>query len=382
RYLLYDVNPPEGFNLRRDVYMRYAVLSHNLMKSSEPNLSNFKLVLPPWTNLYHWQNEELVQIPWSYFFDISSLQKFAPVIEMHEFFKEIGPKYSKLKLQDVYILQHFKDMFETGKFDDKMEIQKCNKPIRTNFYYYNNVTSDNIKCLSFHGPVQLLQKILKITKAQTILIDHAEVALHNNFGNNIYWQARRSMRFNKHLQNLASKFRQKYLNSTDLSDNTQLPNDWRDEKYRRNARGGPYLSVHFRRKDFAASRPNDVPTVESAAKQIIDILKKENLNIVFIATDASSKEYEQLKSFLRHFVVYRYIPDEDVKKGYTDGQQAIIEQIICSHAKYFVGTCESTFSFRIQEEREIMGFRTQTTFNCLCGNNSNNCNEISVWKIV
>lgn len=37
------------------------------------------------------------------------------------------------------------------------------------------------------------------------------------------------MRFNKQLQQLALQFRRKYLNSTDESDNTQLPEDWRDE---------------------------------------------------------------------------------------------------------------------------------------------------------
>jgi hypothetical protein len=39
-----------------------------------------------------------------------------------------------------------------------------------------------------------------------------------------------------------------------------------------------------------------------------------------------------------------------------DGGIAIIDQLIASHAKYFIGSYESTFSFRIQEEREIMGF--------------------------
>jgi len=44
------------------------------------------------------------------------------------------------------------------------------------------------------------------------------------------------------------------------------------------------------------------------------------------------------------------------------GGVAIIDQIICANARYFVGSKESTFSFRIQEEREIMGFDPKTTF--------------------
>lgn len=87
-YIFYDINPPEGFNLRRDVYMRYAIWLHKLqMNRNDLNLKNFKLVLPPWSHLYHWKYSEVPEhIPWALYFDIESLKKFAPVIEMHQFF--------------------------------------------------------------------------------------------------------------------------------------------------------------------------------------------------------------------------------------------------------------------------------------------------------
>lgn len=66
---------------------------------------------------------------------------------------------------------------------------------------------------------------------------------------------------------------------------------------------------------------------------------------------------------------------------YKDGGVAIIEQIVCSHARHFIGTHESTFSFRIQEEREIIGFPVSSTFNRLCGSNKN-CEKPSKWLIV
>lgn len=59
---------------------------------------------------------------------------------------------------------------------------------------------------------------------------HAEVALHDHYGDRLYWNARRSMRFNKDLKQIADDFRTKYLNSSDEKDMTQLPDDWRDEK--------------------------------------------------------------------------------------------------------------------------------------------------------
>lgn len=62
---------------------------HNFKKSKNDKLSTFKLVLPPWPHLYHWQSKDIFdqrRLPWSLFFDIPSLQKFAPVLEISDFF--------------------------------------------------------------------------------------------------------------------------------------------------------------------------------------------------------------------------------------------------------------------------------------------------------
>lgn len=78
---MYDVNPGEGFNLRRDVYIRLANLVH-FLNEAEP----WVLVLPPWGGLYHWQSDIVQEkLPWSHFFDIPSLKFHIPVIEFEEF---------------------------------------------------------------------------------------------------------------------------------------------------------------------------------------------------------------------------------------------------------------------------------------------------------
>ena len=41
KYLLYDTNPGEGFNLRRDVYMRVAGLVRYMRNGFQPILSHF-----------------------------------------------------------------------------------------------------------------------------------------------------------------------------------------------------------------------------------------------------------------------------------------------------------------------------------------------------
>lgn len=62
------------------------------------------------------------------------------------------------------------------------------------------------------------------------MFDHMEIPLHDEYGSRYYWQARRSMRYNKYLNKIAKSFREKYLNSTDDNDNTRRPSSWQDEK--------------------------------------------------------------------------------------------------------------------------------------------------------
>ncbi|XP_019753313.2 GDP-fucose protein O-fucosyltransferase 2 isoform X2 [Dendroctonus ponderosae] len=384
RFLFYDVNPSEGFNLRRDVYMRMAVLANKLKNSQDPNLNSFLLVLPPWSHLMHWPySEEPEHIPWSMFFDINSLNKFAPVIELHQYFALLKKqKYTKCILDEVYVLQHFEDMFESGNFEEKWLIEKCQKPPKMKFFYYANITASNVKCLSFHGPATKLAELFKLEKSRTLMLERAEVALHDTFGNDLYWKARRSMRFNRELRKVANDFRIMKLDSNDEDDLTTLPPDWRDEKPKRNAKGGPYLAVHMRRRDFLRGRADKVPDLLNVAKQISKKLNELKLAKVFIATDAPRIEFEELnKALSPKYEVYKYQASKHVESKYSAGGIAIIDQIICSYARYFIGTSDSTFSFRIQEEREILGFPTKSTFNVLCKNNTN-CEKPSVWKIV
>ena len=46
---------------------------------------------------------------------------------------------------------------------------------------------------------------------------------------------------------------------------------------------------------------------------------------------------------------------------FKDGGVAIIDQIVCAHAGYFIGSFESTFSFRIQGKK-IIAFTSRGIF--------------------
>ena len=106
-------------------------------------------------------------------------------------------------------------------------------------------------------------------------------------------------------------------------------------------------------------------------------------NAVFVSTDAPKNEFEELKKMLQNEDVnaFRFIPTDEVHREYMDGGVAIIDQSICSHARYFLGSYESTFTFRIQEEREIHGFPAKKTFDMLCADGKFDCEKGSQWKI-
>ena len=101
------------------------------------------------------------------------------------------------------------------------------------FWGYRNITAKEVKCLSFHGQASQLQQVLQGVDARTVMFDHAEIALHDDFGDATYWQARRSMRFAPVLVKLASNFRAEYLNSEDEADGTVRPDDWTHESVSR-----------------------------------------------------------------------------------------------------------------------------------------------------
>ena len=91
----------------------------------------------------------------------------------------------------------------------------------------------------------------------------------------------------------------------------------------------------------------------------------------------------EIKYLKERLPLVNYEPTRSVLKKYGDGGVAIIDQWICAHARYFVGTKESTFSFRIQEERDILGFNADTTFNCLCSDKEiGTCEQPTRWRIV
>lgn len=83
----------------------------------------------------------------------------------------------------------------------------------------------------------------------------------------------------------------------------------------------------------------------------------------------------------------RYQPSKDKLHELGDGGVAIVDQWICANAQYFIGTDPSTFTFRINEDREILGFPSWSTFNGLClegyknRHDEDKCSHPTEWKL-
>ncbi len=242
-FILYSVNPVEGFNLRRDVYLRMAIFIKNLRKYKE--YENAHLVLPVFHHLYHWKSQfRQSNIFWNHFFDLESLKLYTNVLDMWEFFDVIRSKFKSdhVEIGEVYKLQHFESMFENGVFVDKFEEAACTRHEYDNYHYmenYYNISEKTITCLNFQGSVMLLKDVLDIYKhkhakrtPRIVLFAHTETALHDHFGDVEYWRARRSMRFNSNLALIGNAYRADFLGSTDEKDNVQRPKLWTDEKVR------------------------------------------------------------------------------------------------------------------------------------------------------
>uniref|UniRef100_A0A2I3HQX5 GDP-fucose protein O-fucosyltransferase 2 n=1 Tax=Nomascus leucogenys TaxID=61853 RepID=A0A2I3HQX5_NOMLE len=329
RYLLYDVNPPEGFNLRRDVYIRIASLLKTLLKTEE-----WVLVLPPWGRLYHWQSPDIhqVRIPWSEFFDLPSLNKNIPVIEYEQFIAESGGPF----IDQVYVLQSYAEGWKEGTWEEKVDERPCIDRVLQVlgwFWGYEETRGLNVSCLSVQGSASIVAPLLlRNTSARSVMLDRAENLLHDHYGGKEYWDTRRSMVFARHLREVGDEFRSRHLNSTDDADRIPFQEDWTKMKVKLgSALGGPYLGVHLRRKDFIWGHREDVPSLEGAVRKIRSLMKIHQLEKVFVATDAVRKEYEELKKLLPEMV--RFEPTWEELELYKDGGVAIIDQWICSHAR-------------------------------------------------
>lgn len=387
RFMIYDVNPGEGFNLRRDVYIRAA----NLIKHMITRGEDWVLVLPPWSHLYHWKSRYLHQIgtEWKSFFDLNKMSLYVPVMEFTDFVALNGPKIDHL----LYLQRHpegfsngWRELVEIGECKRENELYRKGEDGLFHGYFWNmdKVSAANFNCIDVQGSASILADFLKTVTAKSVYLPRFEEVLHITYGGNDFFQARRSLVFAEHLRKEGDSFREKHLNSNDVSDKTVYNADWRMQVPEDgSALGGPYLGLHMRRGDFAYAHQETIPTIKEISVEVNKILEKYKLNLIYLSTDADEGEDRELQSLVKA-KIKRFPRTKEIVQTFKDGGVAIIDQWIVAHARYFIGTCESTFSFRIHEERDILGFNAETTYNCVCGKQSppDRCNQPTKWRVV
>ncbi|KAM7537567.1 hypothetical protein Aperf_G00000074450 [Anoplocephala perfoliata] len=241
--------------------------------------------------------------------------------------------------------------------------------------------TSNIYCL--HGALHAVELagflshyIHQNPNIRTVYIGAAENLINGVWSewSQQYWTARRSMVFASHLTALGDSFRRTKLYSDNISDRTTPPPSWLNQPWPQSpAVGGPYLGLHWRRGDFPRST-----SPQLAARQVLQAIQRSGKLLeplpnasspylpIFLATDASSEEIAEFERLVAPHRVYRFTEEFSPYYVLLPGEVAIVDQWICAHARFFVGSAPSTFTFRITEEREIMGFPSFSTFNSLC----------------
>jgi peptide-O-fucosyltransferase len=168
RYLIYDVNPGEGFNLRRDVYLRVANLMKLLLEDQ-----NWVLVLPPWRRLYHWRSPiHQTGLPWRTFFDLKNLNYYVPVMDFEDFVKEIGGH----GIDEIIHLQRYAEGWKDGVWEEKIDDRPCiDNPVyhkgddglyRGYFWDMPEVFARKFKCISAQGTSSILKAILEKSQSR------------------------------------------------------------------------------------------------------------------------------------------------------------------------------------------------------------------------
>eukprot|EP00043_Microstomoeca_roanoka_P010977 m.103752 g.103752 ORF g.103752 m.103752 type:complete len:410 (-) comp15055_c2_seq1:1794-3023(-) len=343
RYLLYSVNAGEGFNLARDVYTRavqlYQSLDHSAVK--------WILVLPPFRSP-HWP-PQYPPLQWSQAFDLQQLEQAVhEVMTFDRYLEQVRPRSPQI--DHIYHLQ-LPTLPPDGIFKQTiMEAETCNfgsypgneyhqnqgKWTGSFFGYGSAVSSRQLTCYEMLGPASLLANLVNSFQGQTLMLARLETAFTLSYQQKLYWDIRRSMVFMDRIKTTSQSFIDQRLH-------------------------GPFLALHLRRADFLFVRRNDIPALTDTTKQISVLLRHYQLKHVFIATDARSTDAE-FTTFLESLspAPVMYTGTDNLHPA----QLALIDQWICVQAAVFVGTPGSTFTSRIQEERDILG-RAESTSHLL-----------------
>lgn len=157
--------------------------------------------------------------------------------------------------------------------------------------------------------------------------------------NDLFWSLRKDVLFSAHLVNHAREFQTKH--SLDSR---------------------PYVAMHLRRGDFLRVHSELVPSLLEVVKIMKLLLAEhEGISHVFVATDGTLGRGHGAKADVEY--IQKRAPKGVTVLQYTDpkdtdlhmGEFALVEQILCTQAEFFIGTQTSMFSDIVMQERALHG---------------------------
>ncbi|EUD67916.1 hypothetical protein C922_01528 [Plasmodium inui San Antonio 1] len=346
KYVLYDVNIGEGFNLQKEVLYRVALAVYYLNKEERTNV--YYLVLPPWCYVTHWGMQETHnRIKWDLFFNLKALQNVIPVMEYTEYEGQFGPHAD-------YILSYRHAIEDWSKRKEKksfqvVDIDKCNVKdykLKKNLckncdHKYSVVYSGN--CTNVKGKKTECFEFFFITSyfvsstlsdifhydTDSVLIKHGSSILVAFMNELEEANLEDVLPYSEYLINEGNQFVEKTFKSSNN-----------------------YISCHLRYTDFRKIAKYDVSPVAISLLKLLYIMFLRKSDIIFVSTD----EKKEVKKVIdRQFPQFKHFFFFYENEKLHTGQVAIVDQWICTRSGTFVGNIFSRFSIHIKWERSLIG---------------------------
>ncbi|KYN98384.1 GDP-fucose protein O-fucosyltransferase 2, putative [Plasmodium reichenowi] len=360
KYIMYDVNIGEGFNLQKEIFYRLSLVIYNLNKKDK--LKIYYLVLPPWCYVTHWNRKKGNNLRWEFFFNTDIMKKVIPIIEYEEYEKLYG-NYCDIMINSKYILDNYKEKsflilpFEECNTNVNSFKQFCKKcEYKYNIIYSGYCTTINTKeseCYSYNMISNyFITSILKnlflyditsvlIKQSTNILVPFVNELYENNLEDILLFNNKLLLYANNYISNILKT--------------------------------NHYISSHLRYNDFKNISRYNVPPIHIALVKLLYIMFINNCRIIFIASDEKLQIQKVIDQYFYQYKKHFYFYNN--QNNLHEGEFSIIEQWICTRSHIFIGNIFSRFTMNINWERHLIN-KGQINNNIdLCSYHINNDND-------
>ncbi|KYO00082.1 putative GDP-fucose protein O-fucosyltransferase 2 [Plasmodium gaboni] len=360
KYILYDVNIGEGFNLQKEIFYRLSLVTYNMNKDDKRNI--YYLVLPPWCYVTHWNRKKKNKITWSFFFNTDIMKKVIPIIEYEEYERIYG-NFCDIMINSKYMFDNYKEKsFMILPFEEcnmnanrfKQICKKCNHKYNVIYSgYCITINTKQSECYSYrmissYFITFILQNLylynitsVLIKQSTNILVPFANELYENNIEDILL--------FNNKLLSYGDNYIYNILKTYN------------------------YISSHLRYNDFRNIARYNIPPIHIALLKLLYIMFIHNYDIIFIASD---EKVQIQKVIHKHFNQYKnYFYFYNNNNNLHEGEFAIIEQWICTRSHIFIGNIFSRFTMHINWERHLINKGNFNQNLDLCSYHINNDND-------